>query len=99
MYKEKTQEGDNMAKQLELHVLVELEIIRHELGKVGVNVPIEVLSKWRIDSRAKAEQWAIKTRWRKMKKPPCPAGHSLTPGPLPAVLKKWMESAFVGQSN
>ena len=88
-----------MTKQLELHVLVELEIIRHELGKVGVNVPIEVLSEWRIGSRAKVEQWAIKARWRKMKKPPCPAGHSLVPGPLPEVLKKWMESAFAGQSN
>lgn len=83
-------------KTIEVHVLVELEIIREELLKVGVRVPLEVLSKWKISSRAQAEQWAIKKRWSTMDRPPCPKGFKIQPGPTPAVVKKWMvESAAV----
>jgi len=77
-------------KDIEIHVLAELEIIQDELLKVRVVVPLEVLSKWKVSSRAQVEQWAIKLRWSTMEQPPCPRGFVFVPGPMPAVVKEWV---------
>jgi len=71
---------------------VELDIIHDELRHVGVSVPVKVLALWKIESRARVEQWAIRKRWATLVRPPYPSDHCWQPGPIPAVVKKWMQS-------
>ena len=74
------------------HVKVELEIIQNELSKVGVKVPMSAISQWSVTNRARAEQWAIKKRWKGLKKPPCPKSHliHIAKFPRPRVLNRWV---------
>lgn len=60
-----------MAKQ----IVTELEIIQSELNMVGVLVPLEDMTKWSVPVRAEVEQWAIRERWKSLKRLPCPLEH------------------------
>lgn len=40
-------------------VLEELRIIKSELKKAGVDVPLAEMEKWSVRDRAYAEQWAL----------------------------------------
>lgn len=75
-------------------VTPELQIIKDELKKVDVDVPIEVIASWSIEDRAAAEQWAIRKRWKTLSRPPCPASHAaeLLHAPLvrPRILHRWV---------
>lgn len=77
---------------MEDQVKVELEIIRSELQKVGIQVPLDVMAKWSVAERAAVEQWAIHKRWSTMKKPPCPPEHQIHPKALvrPRILHRWV---------
>lgn len=78
---------------MEDQVMAELEIIRSELQKVGLNVPVRSIAKWSVSDRARVEQWAIHKRWASLKKPPCPPDHTFQTNPVrPHVLDWWVKN-------
>lgn len=80
-------------------VEVELAIVIEELEVVGVWVPHSVIRRWSIGNRSRAEQWAIRKRWLSLSHPPCPVGHRRAPGPIPAVVKRWLRHPRKEQSD
>lgn len=79
-----------MASLIEKCVRVELDIVHGALKKVGIDIPWPVVAGWKVSTRASVEQWAIRKRWSKLKRAPCPEGHSHVPGPTPFALKRWI---------
>lgn len=77
-----------MKNLLDICVLAELEIIQRELTLVGVQVPVKVIGTWKLCTRARVEQWAIRKRWSRMQCLPKFA-KVLPPGRMPNVIKQW----------
>jgi hypothetical protein len=73
-----------------LAVRAEVEILQSELEAVGVKVPMHAILKWKVSTRARAEQWAIHSRWGAMKRPPKHA-RDVALGSFPSVLSKWID--------
>lgn len=71
---------------MDAYIETEIEFVVKSLEAVGINITKDEVATWNITDRAMAEQWAIRLRWQKMKRPPCPPNHQRNLFPAPKVL-------------